>query len=340
MKAALFLGPNQPLKIDEVRIPVPSPDELLIKVCACGVCHTDLHYIDHGVPTFKQPPVILGHEVSGIVEETGEQAGKHKKGDRVLVPPVFTCGKCEMCRTGRENICENMIMLGNHVDGAYAEYVVAPAKDVIPLPEDIPLEEGCIISDAVSTPFHALLNRGQIKPGDKIVVFGCGGLGLNAIQVAKALGAYAIGVDMKPKKLDYAKEFGADEVMMPSEDIAKKIRKITGGGAHVAIDAVGNPAVMETAFSALRTGGKLLVMGYSDQKVSFNAGRIMFREMEIRGTLGCPPYLYPRLLDLVKMGKIKVKELVTHKFPLDKINDAFSLLREGEESLIRAIVTM
>jgi 6-hydroxycyclohex-1-ene-1-carbonyl-CoA dehydrogenase len=340
MKAALFLGPNQPLRIDDVRIPAPSPDEVLVKVCACGVCHTDLHYIDHGVPTFKQPPVILGHEVSGTIEEIGERAGNYKKGDRVLVPPVFTCGKCEMCRTGRENICDNMIMLGNSVDGAYAEYAVAPAKDVIPLPEDIALEEGCIISDAVSTPFHALLNRGQIKPGDKIVVFGCGGLGLNAIQVAKALGAFAIGVDMKAKKLDYAKKFGADEVMMPSEDIAKKIRKITGGGAHIAIDAVGNPEVMETAFSALKAGGKLLIMGYSDKKVTFNAGRIMFREMEIRGTLGCPPYLYPRLLDLVKMGKIKVKELVTHKFPLDKINDAFSLLRKGEESLIRAIVTM
>ncbi len=338
MRAALFYGPQQDLKIEDVPVPSPKDDEVLVKVRACGVCHTDLHYIDHGVPTFKKPPVILGHEVSGTVEETGKNAGHLGKGDRVLVPPVFTCGKCEMCRTGRENICFSMVMLGNHLDGAYAEYVVAPSKDVIPLSEDIPFEEGCIISDAVSTPFHALLNRGQVKPGDKVAVFGCGGLGLNAIQVAKALGAFAIGVDLKEKKLEYATAFGADEVLVPDEDIAKKIRKMSGGGAHVAVDAVGNPGVMQTAFSSLRAGGKLLVMGYSDQSVALNAGRIMFREMEVVGTLGCPPYLYPRLLELVRMKKIKVKELVTHKFPVEKINEAFSLLREGEESLIRAIV--
>ncbi|OGD12043.1 MAG: hypothetical protein A2Y86_00950 [Candidatus Aminicenantes bacterium RBG_13_62_12] len=340
MKAAFFYGPQQPLRIEDVNVPSPGRGEVLVKVRACGVCHTDLHYIDHGIPTFKEPPVILGHEVSGTIESLGEGVRGLGQGDRVLVPPVFTCGACEMCRTGRENICANMIMLGNHVHGAYAEYVVAPAKDVIPLPPEIDIEKGSVISDAVSTPFHALLNRGRVRPGDKVAVFGCGGLGLNAVQVAKALGAFVIGVDRIPKKLEFAKNFGADEVLTPSEDIAKKIRKLSGGGVHVAVDAVGNPSVMQTAFSVLRTGGRLLVMGYSDQNVTFNAGRIMFRELEVMGTLGCPPYLYPRLLDLIRMGKIKVDELVTHVFPLARINDAFALLRAGEESLIRAIVTM
>ena len=320
MKAARFYGPNQPLKIEDVEIPTPARDEVLVKVTACGLCHTDLHYIDHGVPTFKKPPVILGHEVSGTIEDAGQSGDLFQKGDRVLVPPVFTCGKCEMCRTGRENICFNMIMLGINVDGAYAEYVTAPAKDVIPLPDEIPLEEGSIISDAVSTPFHALLNRGKVKPGDWVVVFGCGGLGLNAVQIAKALGAYVIGVDVKEKKQEYARSFGADEALAPEEGIGKKIRKLSGGGAHIAVDAVGNPAVMQTAFSTLRTGGRLLVMGFSHLDLTVNSGRIMFRELEITGTLGCPPYLYPRLLDLVRQGKIKVNELVTHKFPLDEIN--------------------
>jgi len=338
MKAALFYGPNQPLKIEEVKKPSPREGEVLIKVSACGVCHTDLHYIDHGVPTFKEPPMILGHEASGIVEEVGENVKNLKKGDRVLVPPVFTCGSCEMCRTGRENVCYNMIMLGNHIDGAYAEYVVAPAKDVIPLPEEIPLEEGCVISDAVSTPYHALLNRAKVKPGDKVVIFGCGGLGLNAIQIAKTIGAFVIGVDIKGKKLDYAKAFGADEVLKSEENVAKKIRKITDGGAHVAIEAIGNPSVMQMAFSSVRTGGKLLIMGYSEKDLTVNAGRIMFREIEVIGTLGCPPYVYPRLIEMVRSGKIKLKEVVTHKFPLERIMDAFSLLREGDESLIRAIV--
>ena len=338
MKAARFYGPNQPLKVEEVDIPSPKQGEVLVKVTACGVCHTDLHYIDHGVPTFKEPPVILGHEISGIVEEIGEGVNKFKKGDRVLVPPVFTCGKCERCRTGRENICDSMIMLGNNVDGGYAEYVIAPEKDVIPLPEEIPLEEGAVISDAISTPFHALLNRAKVKPGDRVVIFGCGGLGLNAIQIAKALGAFVIAVDIKDKKLEFARNFGADVVLKSNEKIYKEIRKITGGGADIALEAIGNPQVMQLAFSSVKTGGKLIIMGYSEKDVNFNAGRIMFREMEIIGTLGCPPYVYPKLIELIRQGKLKLKEVVTHKFPLEKINDAFDLLRSHDENLIRAIV--
>ena len=139
MRAALFYGSHQLLKLEDVAEPVPQRGEVLVKVTACGVCHTDLHYTDHDVPTFMKPPVILGHEVSGIIEEIGEGVKQFKKGDRVLVPPVFTCGECEMCRTGRENVCAHMKMLGNHMNGAYAEYVVAPAKDTIALPDSIPL---------------------------------------------------------------------------------------------------------------------------------------------------------------------------------------------------------
>jgi len=338
MKAARFYGANQPLRLEEIEQPAPQPKEVLVKVTACGLCHTDLHYLDHGVRTFKQPPITLGHEVSGIVEEAGGNVKNLKKGDRVIVPPVFTCGECEMCRTGRENICKDMIMLGNNIDGAYAEYVVAPAKDTIPLPASIPLAEGSIISDAISTPYHALANRAMVKPGNSIAIYGCGGLGINAVQVAKALGAYVIAVDIKEKKLQYAKEFGADEVLKSDADTAKKIRKLTGGGVDFALEAIGNPETMQIAFSTIRTGGTLIVMGYSDKDLTINAGRIMYREMRIMGTLGCPPYLYPSLIKLIEMGKIKVKELVTHKFPLNEINEAFSILRENEESLIRAII--
>lgn len=338
MKAALFYGPNEPLRIEEVEKPSPGNGEILVRVKACGVCHTDLHYVDHGVPTFKEPPVILGHEASGTVEELGVGVEGFKEGDRVLIPPVFTCGTCQMCRTGRENICENMRMVGNHLDGAYAEYMVAPQKDTIPLPEEVPLEEGCVVSDAVSTPFHALMNRAHLRAGDKVALFGCGGLGLNAIQIAKAMGSFVVAIDVKEKKLEYASSFGADVVLLWEEGIAKKIRRLTGGGVDVAVEAIGNPSVMRASFSSLRTGGKLIIMGYSEKDLVLSAGRVMFREMEILGSLGCPPYLYPRLLEMVKRGSIRVKELVTHRFPLDEINDALSLLREGDESLIRAII--
>ena len=177
-----------------------------MKVAACGLCHTDLHYIDHGVPTGKHPPLILGHEATGIVALTGiGSAGvtNVKEGDRVLLPAILTCGQCAACRYGRENICQNMRMFGNEVDGAYAEYVKAPAKDVFILPAEIPLIEGSIIADAVTTPYHAVKNRAEVRPGDHVVVYGCGGVGLNVIQFANLAGGMVIAVDISDEKLDY-----------------------------------------------------------------------------------------------------------------------------------------
>ena len=338
MKAAVFYGSNQPLKIEDVEKPKAGQGEIVMKVAACGICHTDLHYIDSGVSTFKKPPLILGHEASGIVDEIGEGVTEFKGGERVLLPAVLSCGTCVFCRTGRENICERMIMFGNNVDGSYAEYVKAPAKDTFLLPEEIPLEEGAIIADATTTPYHAVVNRGKVKPGDKVVVFGCGGVGLNTVQIAAMLGAYCVAIDIVDEKLEYAKKLGAAETLNPKEveRVDKAVRKLTKGGADVAFEVIGNPTTMETAFASLRTGGRLVAVGYSDKSMNLNLGRIMYREMEVVGSLGCRPVDYPRVIELARVGKIKVKELVTRKFPLDKINDAFDLLRKGEG--IRSVV--
>jgi len=338
MKAAVFYGPNQKLKFEDVPVPKPKPGEILIKVAACGVCHTDLHYIDHGVPTFKKPPMILGHEASGTVSKVGEGVTNLSEGDRVLVPAVLSCGVCTNCRIGRENICEQGVMFGNNVDGAYAEFMVAPAKDVFLFPETIPLEEGSIIADAVTTPFHAVVNRGGVKAGDRVAVFGCGGVGLNLVQVANAVGATVVAVDILDEKLEWAKQLGAAVTINAAkeEKVEKAIRKATGGGADVAFEAVGIPQVMQKAFGSLKAGGRFVVVGYSDQDIALNAGRIMFREMEIRGSLGCRPVDYPRVIRLAAEGKIKIKELVTNRFPLEDIEKAFELLRKGEG--IRSIV--
>jgi len=173
MKALLLESPGK-AQLREVASPEPGRGEILVRVTACGVCHTDLHYLDHGVPTFKSP-VILGHEVSGTVAGCGAEVEKFREGDRVLLPAVFTCGACRMCRTGRENICQQMKMLGNHLDGGFAEYVVAPAKDCFALPAEIPLAEGCLIGDALTTPYHAVKHRARVQLGDVVAVFGCGG---------------------------------------------------------------------------------------------------------------------------------------------------------------------
>jgi 6-hydroxycyclohex-1-ene-1-carbonyl-CoA dehydrogenase len=339
MKAAVFYGPDQPLKIEEVPTPEPAPGQVMIKTAACGVCHTDLHYIDHGVPTFKKPPLILGHEPSGTIAGLGQDVSGFKEGDKVLAPAVLTCGVCEFCRTGRENICAGMVMFGNNIDGAYAEYFLAPAKDIFHLPDEIPLQEGSIIADAISTPFHAIKNRARVRPGDTVVILGCGGVGINLVQVAAAVGGSVIAVDISPEKLEWAKKLGADITINPSEDESwtKSVKKLTGGGADIAVEAIGNPTTIETAFNALRSGGRLVVLGYTHKDISLNAGRIMFREMEIVGSLGCRPVDYPKLIELCRLGKIKVKELVTGRFPLDKINETFDILRKGEG--LRSIIT-
>lgn len=342
MKAAVFYGPNQPLKIEEVKIPKIEQNEILVKIAACGVCNTDLHYIDHGVSTFKKPPMILGHEPSGIVEETGAEVKNFKVGDRVLIPPVFSCGYCDNCRLGRENICFNMLMLGNHIDGAFAEYTKVPAKDCQHLPEDLPLEESSIIADAISTPYHAVKNRAQVRPGDSVVVFGCGGVGINVVQMAAAAGGSVIAVDIVDKKLDIAKKLGALHTINASDKegkaLIKEIRTLTGGGADIAIEAIGNPKTIELASSAVKAGGCHCQVGYTHHNVSVNAGRLMFREIEIKGSLGCRPVDYPKIIEMVRTGKIQLKPVVTHKFKLEEIDQAFDLMRKGES--LRSIVVL
>jgi len=338
MKAAVFYAANEPLRIEEVPTPEPGPGEILVKVAACGLCHTDLHYLDHGVPTFKKPPLILGHEVSGTIAALGQGASEWQAGDRVLLPAVYGCGECDMCRKGRENVCERMVMFGNNVDGGYAEYMLAPAKDALALPEEIPLVEGAIIADATTTPFHAVVNRGRVKPGDQVVVFGCGGIGLNVVQVAAAVGAQVIAVDIVDEKLEWAKRFGAQATINAGqvERVDKEVRKLTGGGADVGFEAIGNPTVQAQTFNSLRTGGRFVVVGFASKPMTLNTGKVMYREMEIIGSLGCRAVDYPRVIELARQGKIKVKEMVTAHFPLDDINAGLDALREGKG--IRSVV--
>jgi len=339
VRAAIFHGAGQPLTIEDVPRPAPGSREVLIRVAACGVCHTDLHYVDHGTPTFKPPPLILGHEVSGTIEEIGPDVSGFEPGDRVLVAAVLSCGTCDACRTGRENICANSVMLGNHADGGYAEFVCVPAKDVFHLPDEIPLVEGSVIADAVTTPFHAVVNRGRVVPGDWIVVVGCGGVGLNVVQMASAMGGLVIAVDVALGKLEWARRLGAVHAIDPAsvERVDREVRALTGGGADLAFEVVGKATTQELALDCLRTGGRLVMVGYSPEKMSLNAGRVMFRELSIVGSLGCRPVDYPRVIELVRQGRVRVAELVTHRHSLEDIDQAFAAAREG--SGIRGVVT-
>ena len=339
MKAAVFHAARQPLAVQEVPDPAPGLGELLVRVAACGVCHTDLHYLDHGTPTFKKPPLILGHEISGTVAGLGAGVSGWREGDRVLLPAVYGCGQCAACRNGRENICERMVMFGNNVDGGYAEFVVAPSRDVHRLPERIPLVEGAIIADALTTPYHAVVHRGRVQAGDHVAVFGCGGIGLNLVQIAAAFGARVTAVDLSEEKLEWARRLGAAATVHPPqvERVDKAVRELTGGGANVAFEAIGLPQTQEQAFACLRTGGRLVLVGFASEPMRLDGGRAMYREMEIVGSLGCRSIDYPRVISLVEQGRLRLAELVTARFPLAEINQAFETLRQGKG--VRSVVT-
>ncbi len=337
MKAAVFYGPERPLSIEDVPMPEPAGGEILVRVAGCGVCHTDLHYIDHGTPTFKAPPLVLGHEIAGTVASP-DPTGRLQEGDAVLLPAVLSCGSCRACRSGRENICERSVMLGNNVDGGYAEYIAVAAKDVFPLPPEIPLVDAAIIADALTTPFHAVVNRGRVRPGDMVVVIGCGGVGLNVVQIAAALGARVVGVDTAPAKRDWARRLGAQAALDPAAEprLERALRDLTGGGADVVFEVVGRAETQEQAVSAARTGGRVVLVGYSPDAMLLNSGRVMFREMDVVGSLGCRPVDYPRVIELVRQGRIHMSDLVTNRYPLEDIDKAFDALRSG--SAIRSVV--
>lgn len=339
MRAAVYHGPDRPLQIEEVETPSPGLGEALIDVAGCGLCHTDLHYIDHGVKTFKPPPLILGHEAAGTVVELGEGVEGLDVGDRVVIPAVLSCGRCAYCRAGRESLCEEMVMLGNNIDGAYAEFIAVAATELVPLPDSLPLEQACVIADAISTPYHAVKDRGRVSPGDWVAVVGCGGVGLNVVQCANAAGGRVIALDLNENRLELARELGAVETVNPEqvERVDKYVRGLTNGGAEVAFEAIGTPATIQTAFSLLRRGGRLCVIGFSHEEVVLSAAKIMYFELEIAGSLGCGAGQYPEIIGLVEAGRLALDPIVSGTLPLEEINEGLDRLRQGEG--IRWVVT-
>ncbi len=331
MQAAVFHGSGRPLVIGDVPRPVPGPGDALVKVSACGFCHTDLHYLDHGVATGKTPPLILGHEISGTVEELGPGSSMRSVGDRVLVPSVLPCGSCDYCRSGRGNICPHLKMPGNHLDGGFAEYVRVPARDLVPLPVGLDLARSAVIADALTTPYHAVVRRARVQSGEWVVIVGCGGVGINAVQFAVAAGANVIAVDLRPEKREAARRLGACETLDPTEhpDLGREVRKRSGGGADVALEVVGKPETASMALSTLRRGGRLCVVGYSDSVVPIPLHRLMFFEYEIIGSLGCRPVDYPRVIEMVRQGKVSLDAVVTATLPLARIGEAAEDLRNG-----------
>lgn len=328
MKAAIYKEGSNRLSVEEYPVPEISNNELLVQVIACGACHTDLHYLDHGVSTFKKPPLILGHEASGIVVKSLSK--KFKTGDRVLIPSTFSCGKCDFCNSNRNNICRNMIMPGNHIDGAFAQYIKVPDSEIILLPDEIPLEEACIIADALSTPYHAVFNRAKVLPNNRVLVIGCGGVGINVVKFSALAGAEVIACDINEDKLRIAADMGAKYTVNTDNTPLKDFLNNSGDYVDIAFEVIGKPETIEAAFKSLKPAGKLCIIGYTNKNININPAKIMFYEQEIIGSIGCPASEYPKIIEFVLQGKIKLSSLINNKYPLELINKAFDELRESK----------
>jgi len=340
MKAVRMVETNKPLELQEVPVPNIGEKDVLVRVRAAGICHSDAHY-RAGRSAMGMMPITLGHEVAGSVEKIGSQVTSIKAGDRVCLHYNITCGDCYYCSTGNEQFCETVRMLGHHVDGGYAEYIVVPARNAIQLPEEIPFEQGATLMCASATALHAL-NKGRVKAGETVAIFGVGGLGLSAIQLVRAMGAAEVyAVDIQQDKLELASEYNAIPIDAGRVDPVEEIRALTKGkGVNVAVEMIGLRKTMEQAIDSLGNLGRAVMVGLNQQPISINTYlQVLGKEAEIIGSNDHLLRELPLLVDMARRKILDTSRVVSQTIPLDadKINGRLDAL-ENFTSDVRVVV--
>jgi len=338
MKAALLREFGQPLEIAHVPAPAPPADEVLIRVEACGVCHSDLH-MAHGdwpdVAAKMSLPAILGHEAVGRVVEPGAAVSSVAIGQRVGVGWLYsTCGACEPCHEGAENLCLDRKVTGVDAPGGYAEFMRIKASHAITVPENLPAVEAAPLFCAGLTVFHACRNAG-LRAGERVAVFGVGGLGHLALQLARLAGAETIAVDVSEAKLDFARKLGASQVVNATASDARQLLKAEGE-PHIAVVTAPAKAAYDLAFRTLRRRGTLAVVGLPKEDLSFFADDLVVGEFKIIGSAVGTRDEMRELLDMAAAGKIRCEVEICR---LDEINHIYARM-ERSELLARAVLVM
>ena len=342
MKAAVLYEGQHALEVEDVEMPAVDENDVLIRVTACGVCHTDLKAVEGTLP-FKSP-TILGHEVSGTIEQVGRlQQEAFKEGDRVIVGMRYKCGKCPYCLAGRENICRNRpspppykkrdgTLVNRWNMGGFAQYLAVPGYMVHLLPEGLRLEEASIIGCRATTAYYAVKYGAHLEAGDSALVIGCGGIGLNTIQLLRCFGAHPIiAVDLIDKKLEAAKAFGATHTINASaQDPVEATRAITGGGVNKAFEAVGDVKTADQVIGATRPGGTAVIIGGLGRvPLTIRDASFAFSEVTITGVASRRTNDVSEVLAMAKDGRIEVDGLVTRKYAFEEINEALEDLAAG-----------
>ena len=318
MKSVRMVEAAKPLEMQEIPIPAIGDRDILVCIRAAGICHSDAHY-RAGRSTMGTLPLALGHEVAGIVELIGSLVTNVRVGDRVCLHYNIACGDCTYCSSGHEQFCATVKMLGHHVDGGYAEYIAIPARNAVPLPEGVSFEAGATLMCASATAMHAL-RKSRLKAGETVAIFGVGGLGMSAIQLARAMGAIEVfAVDIKRDKLELASEYNAIPLDASRGDAVEEIRKLTKGrGVNVALEMIGLSRTMEQAIDSLGNLGRAVMVGMNQQPISINTYRqILGKEAEI---IGSNDHHLDELHLLVEMAQRKILDtsrVVSQILPLD-----------------------
>jgi len=318
MKAVRFIGVNQPLQMQEVPVPEIGERDILVKVKAAGVCHSDAHYCA-GISPVHPVPLTLGHEVAGVVEKIGSQVTNVKIGDRVALHYNLSCGDCYHCSTGNDQFCEKVLMIGHFTNGGYAEYIAVPARNAILLPDEIPFEQGATLMCASATAFHAL-RKSRIKGGETVAIFGAGGLGQSAIQLAKAFGALEVfAVDINEGKLDLAKHHGATPVNAKQVDAVAEIKRLTHNkGVDVAIEMIGLPQTMKQALQVAGVMARVVIVGLSNKTLEIQTyTELLGNEVELIGSNDHHLQELPLLVDLARRKVLDTSKVVSKTIPLD-----------------------
>ena len=331
MKAAVLENYNAPLAIRLVELPSLGPKDVLVQVKACGLCGTDLKIVSGAFPDIPLPH-IPGHEIAGEISKVGDQVAEVHIGQRVAVHFYLTCGSCRYCHGGMDSLCENLRgQLGFNLNGGMAEFVKVPVTNVIPIGNTITFPQAAILADAVATPYNALKVQAGLQEGQLLVVVGAGGLGLHAVQIAKALGARVIAVDIAQPHLMKAAELGADRVLhFDRDNIEEAIRKENQGSlADIVLDLVGKPGTIERGLEWLRPAGKLLLVGYHlSQPFSVSSRQMVSKGLKI---LGCRASTCRDLAEVISMVEDKkILPVVDSVLPLTEVNEAYDMLKAGK----------
>ncbi len=332
-----FTSPNQPFEKKEFIIDTLQDDEVIIKVAGCGLCHTDISFLTGQVKTKHELPLILGHEISGTVIQTGKHAKQFAE-NKVVIPAVLPCGECEICVSGRDNICQAQLMPGNDFHGGFATHIKVQAQHLCVLPEylgDIKLSAFSVVADAMTTPYQSL-KRSNLQDGDVAIIVGVGGVGTYMVQHGKNVGAIVIALDIDEKKLSHAKTMGAAHTIcikgMPEHEVKQAVRKLVKENnlkkfGWKVFEMSGTSPGQMVAFSLLSFAGTLGVIGFTMDKANIRLSNVMAFDADIFGNWGCSPKYYSDVVADVLSGKINVLDNI-EEHSLDQINEIIPMALE------------